>query len=148
MGFGRSDVYPGTHFADDTLQEMTIRLHDGNVPIDVTSPVVNGSDAADLLAATGTQAAFDTAVEDIGGLFETWYNARTSPPGGHQDEPEGAQGSLGTSPHLSPRNAISMYRSDSSSCRTLNCELIRGWMSALVSGVSGSAFHNRSRARR
>ena len=78
MGFGRSNIYPGCHFAGGSLQEMKIRLHDGNIPIDVVSPVLNTADSAALLSATGTQAAFDAAVADIGGMFETWYDARTT----------------------------------------------------------------------
>jgi|GEM_PF-2872895 len=75
MGFGRSNIYTELHFADDDLQEMKIRVHDGSEPLDSTSPTLGAIDSHELLDATGSQSAFDTAVADIGGSFEDWYDA-------------------------------------------------------------------------
>jgi len=64
--------------------DMRVRVHQGTPSTETTSPALDQDDSADLITASlGSQQDFDDAVDDVGGLFEVWYEALTST---HQGE--------------------------------------------------------------
>lgn len=77
MGVIDENCWIRSHYSGSSVW-YEIRVHRGDKGFDSTSPTIAHTDHASLRDSTTTQDAFDEAVDDIGGAFNTWYDGLAS----------------------------------------------------------------------